>query len=200
MALTQTTSQTAINQQVIDPKTGMLTYIWQRMFQTWQQILSKSFDTNGNLTAPISQAATVSGRTGTIGSILQNITNAGVVTPNGMSPATSTTQGAVIMAPSAQNNQLGTAAQKNTQDFDAAGSAAAAQGAATDAGTAAATAAQQAAQTFASDASNLTSGTVALARLPGISVTVATAALTVGGTQGSQTFTNGQLTAQVQAT
>lgn len=34
----------------------------------------------------------------------------------------------------------------------------------------------------------------------GISVTITTAALTVGGTQGSQTFTGGILTAQVQAT
>jgi hypothetical protein len=34
----------------------------------------------------------------------------------------------------------------------------------------------------------------------GISVTIVTAALTTGGTQGSQTFTNGRLTAQVQAT
>lgn len=34
----------------------------------------------------------------------------------------------------------------------------------------------------------------------GISVTITTAALTVGGIQGSQTFTNGLLTAQIQAT
>jgi hypothetical protein len=34
----------------------------------------------------------------------------------------------------------------------------------------------------------------------GLSVTITTAALTGGGTQGSQTFVNGILTAQVQAT
>jgi len=34
----------------------------------------------------------------------------------------------------------------------------------------------------------------------GLSVTITTAELTTGGTQGSMTFTNGVLTAQVQAT
>lgn len=45
-------------------------------------------------------------------------------------------------------------------------------------------------------------GPLALAQLPsaGISVTITTAALTLGGTQGSMTFTGGLLTAQVQAT
>ncbi len=38
------------------------------------------------------------------------------------------------------------------------------------------------------------------ADLPGRTVTVVTAALTVGGTQGSMTFSNGILTAEVQAT
>jgi hypothetical protein len=44
------------------------------------------------------------------------------------------------------------------------------------------------------------SGTVATGQLPGISVTITTAALTPTGTQGSMTFTNGLLTAQVQST
>ena len=44
-------------------------------------------------------------------------------------------------------------------------------------------------------------GTGAWTALPGgLSVTITTAALTVGGTQGSMTFTGGRLTAQVQAT
>jgi len=34
----------------------------------------------------------------------------------------------------------------------------------------------------------------------GLSVTITTAALTIGGTQGSQTYVDGVLTAQVQAT
>jgi hypothetical protein len=38
------------------------------------------------------------------------------------------------------------------------------------------------------------------ASLPGISVTITTAALTGAGTQGSMTFTNGILTSQTQAT
>jgi hypothetical protein len=46
------------------------------------------------------------------------------------------------------------------------------------------------------------SGKITETQLPsaGLSVTVTTAALTVGGTQGSQTFTNGILTAEVAAT
>lgn len=46
------------------------------------------------------------------------------------------------------------------------------------------------------------SGNLATSQLPtaGLSVTITTAALTVGGTQGSQTFTGGILTAQVPAT
>lgn len=46
------------------------------------------------------------------------------------------------------------------------------------------------------------SGNLATSQLPtvGISATITTAKLTVGGTNGSQTFTNGILTAQVQAT
>jgi hypothetical protein len=46
------------------------------------------------------------------------------------------------------------------------------------------------------------SGTLSAAQLPatGISVTITTAALTTGGTQGSMTFTDGILTAQTQAT
>lgn len=44
-------------------------------------------------------------------------------------------------------------------------------------------------------------GTGAWTALPGgLSVTITTAALTIGGTQGSQTFVDGQLKAQVQAT
>lgn len=46
------------------------------------------------------------------------------------------------------------------------------------------------------------SGRITTGQLPasGLSVTITTAKLTVGGTNGSQTFTNGILTAQVQAT
>lgn len=46
------------------------------------------------------------------------------------------------------------------------------------------------------------SGQITTAQLPstGLSVTIVTAALTVGGTQGSQTFTDGILTAQTPAT
>jgi hypothetical protein len=98
------------------------------------------------------------------------------------------------------SNTLGTAAIEPSTAFDSAGAAATAQSNAQTFATDAANDAQTNAEAFASNASNLTTGTVALARLPGLSVTITTAALTVGGTQGSQTFVNGVLTAQVQAT
>lgn len=50
---------------------------------------------------------------------------------------------------------------------------------------------------FADFSGNLTTSQLPLA---GLSVTITTAKLTVGGANGSQTFTNGILTAQVQAT
>lgn len=45
-----------------------------------------------------------------------------------------------------------------------------------------------------------TTGAFTVSTPAGLSVTITTAALTAGGTQGSQTFTNGVLTAQVQST
>lgn len=47
---------------------------------------------------------------------------------------------------------------------------------------------------------NAGTGVLSLSTPTGISATIVTAALTIGGTQGSQTFVDGLLTAQVQAT
>ena len=47
---------------------------------------------------------------------------------------------------------------------------------------------------------NSTTGAFSVSTPAGLSVTIVTAKLTVGGTQGSQVFTNGSLTSQVQAT
>jgi hypothetical protein len=84
------------------------------------------------------------------------------------------------------------------------GAAALAQANAQAFATGAANTAQSNAQTytnaFASNASNLTSGTLATSLLAGLSATVALAKLTVGGTNGSITFTNGLLTSKVDPT
>jgi len=47
---------------------------------------------------------------------------------------------------------------------------------------------------------NSGTGTFSISATPGISATITTAALTVGGTQGSMTYIGGVLTAQIQAT
>jgi hypothetical protein len=113
-----------------------------------------------------------------------------------------TEQGAVILAAGSVGHTLGSAAMEAASAFDPHGAAAAAQTAAEAHADAVAATAQSNAEGFASNASNITSGNLALGRLPavGLTVTITTAALTPTGTQGSQTFTNGVLTAQVQAT
>jgi hypothetical protein len=199
MALKATGSFTALQVPVIDQH-GRLSYTWLKQFQQWQLQLSSGFDVNGNLIGNINPTVKIVGRTGNIGSILQHISATGVIDGAGMAPATTLEQGAVVLPAGATSNTLGTAAIEPSTAFDPAGAAAAAQSNAQTFATGAANTAQSNAEAFASDASNLATGTVALARLPGINVTITTAALTVGGTQGSQTFVNGVLTAQVQAT
>jgi len=192
----------ALQVPIIDRNTGQMSYTWMKQFQVWQQLLAMGFDPSGDLTANISQSAVIVGRT-EIGILFQNIDNSGIVQSAGMVAATDTEQGAVILPVGAISNTLGTAAIEPTSAFDPAGSAAAAQTAAeTHADTvsaSAAAAAQAAAQAYASNASNLSSGTIDVTLMPGISVVVTTAKLTIGGVQGSMTFTNGVLTAQVQA-
>lgn len=171
-----------------------------KLLQGWDTKLSNAINQLGQLTGQISALATITGRTEGIGTTVGNIDAAGIVTANGMTSANATEQGAVVLPAGAPNNQLGSAAIKSVSAFDPAGAAATAQtNAEAHADTVAATA-QSNAEAFSSNASNLTSGTVALARLPGINATIVTAKLTVGGTNGSQTFINGTLTAQVQAT
>jgi hypothetical protein len=86
--------------------------------------------------------------------------------------------------------------------FDASGAATTAQANAesyTDTSSAATLAS---AENFAKNASNIIEGNLPLAQLPsaGITVTITTAKLTTGGANGSMTFANGLLVAQVQAT
>lgn len=192
-------SQSALQAPFLGPD-GKVSWTWLKLLQTWQAQLSKGFDQNGNLISNLEPTISIVGRDGNIGSILANISADGVVSPVGMTSATSAAQGAVVLPAGAGSNVLGSAALEPSGAFDPAGSAAAAQGAAQGFATTAANTAQSNAEAFASNANNLATGTVARARLDGLSVTINTAKLTTLGTDGSMTFVNGLLDSQVQAT
>jgi hypothetical protein len=183
---------------------GMATWSFIQILIGWDTKLNNGLNSTGQLIGNIDPATRVIPRTEGLGITLQNISSTGVVQSAGLFSATTLAQGAVVMPAGAINNHLGTAAIHQATDFDAAGSAATAAGTAQSnaeahADTVAATA-QSNAEAFASNASNITSGTLNTARLGGLSVTITTAKLTTGGANGSMTFTNGLLTAQVQAT
>jgi hypothetical protein len=185
---------------MVDKNTGMATRAFLNLFLTMYTSLSNSINSLGELIGDISAEAVITGRTEGIGTTVGNINAGGVITPPGLIPATDAAQGAVVLPSGASSNTLGSAALASATAFDPAGAAAAAQAnAEAHANTVAATA-QSNAQTFASNASNLSSGTVAFGRLPGITGTVTLAALTVGGTNGSLTFSNGVITAKVDPT
>jgi len=181
-------------------KNGMATWSFIKILQDWDRKLQNGLNSGGQLIGNIDPGTRVLPRIEGLGTTLQHINASGVVLPDGMTSATTLVQGAVQLPAGAINNTLGTAAIQPATAFDPAGAAAAAQSGAQTFATAAADTAQSNAEAFASEASHITSGTLADARLDGMTVTVITAALTVGGTQGSQTFVNGLLKAQVQAT
>lgn len=192
-------SFTALQTPFLDAQ-GKVSWTWLKLLQQWQTQLGNGFDQNGNLISNISTSVQISGRDGTIGAILQNITSQGIFLAKGLPAATSTTQGAVILPAGAGSNKLGSAAMAETTSFDPVGSAAHAQAAASDHADIASTAAQNNAQAFASNASNITSGTLDNARLAGFSGVVTTAKLTTLGANGSMSFTNGLLISVVAAT
>jgi hypothetical protein len=193
---------------IADPKQGgQMPFAWIKWFQNTVTVINAAFNPQGVLQGQIGPKAILTGRTGTLQAMLSNVSNTGAVAATSLTgvinpaqlPAAGTgAHGAVQLPPGATTSTLGTAALEDTTAFDAAGSAAAAQAASDPVGSAAT--AQANAETFASNASNLTSGTVPNARLGGLSVTIVTAQLTALGAQGSMTFTNGILTAQTPAT
>jgi hypothetical protein len=197
--MAQAASFTALQAPFLD-KGGKVSWTWLKLLQQWQKQLAQGFDSNGNLISNLSPGIHIIGRDGTVGSILFHIDENGVVQPDGMSAATDAAQGAVVLPTGATGNTLGSAAMKDSAAFDAAGAATAAQGNAEAYANTAAGTAQTNAQAFASDATNITIGTLDTARLGGLTTNITTAALTVGGTQGSMTFTNGLLTAETPAT
>lgn len=198
--MSESASSTALVGQFLDLKTGQLTRAAQYLLQQWQTQLAAGFDSNGNLISNLSDKAGIVGRTGTVAEFLQFLTAQGVIEPKGLPAATPISQGAVILPSGAVNNTLGTASTASAGAFDPAGAAAVAQSAAQDFASIAAETAQTNAENFAKNASNITTGLILTSLLQGLTATVTTAQLTVGGANGSMTFTNGLLTAQVQST
>jgi hypothetical protein len=179
---------------------GNTTFAFTKVLQGWDTKLSNGLNQLGQLIGEINPTTVIAGRTEGIGTTVANIDSAGVVQYAGLVAATDTTHGAVTLPSGATSNVLGSAAVQSTSAFDASGAAAQAQLVAQAFASTAANTAQSNAEAFASDASNLSSGTVPLGRLPGLTVTIATAKLTGGGTDGSMVFQNGILMSQVAAT
>lgn len=193
-------SASAIASPVIDLRTGYLTRQWQQVFLSWSQQLNGGFDQNGNLIGNLGPNVQISGRQGTVTTITQNISAQGVVAPSGMTSATATAQGAVILPDGAASNKLGSAALSASTSFDVAGAAAQAQTASQSYADAADTVVLNNANAFARNASNITEGTLDNARLNGFTGTITTAKLTNLGANGSMTFENGLLISEVPAT
>ena len=173
-------------------KDGTANRFFVKVLQDWDTKLSNGLNQIGQITQSIPQATAIVGRVA-IGLILQFIGDDGVVLPAGLPAATPANQGAVILPAGALNNTLGSASVQPSTAFDPAGSATAAQTAAQTFATGAANTAQANAQAFATAA-------VTAAFAPGMNVTITTAKLTVGGANGSMTFSSGLLTAETPAT
>lgn len=186
----------------IADKNGMPTWSFLKILQEWDTKLTNGLNQIGQLIGEINANTVITGRTEGIGTTVGNVTPTGVMSAPGLVAATDTEQGAVILPTGTVGNTLGTASTANVGDFDPTGAAASAQTAAEAHADAVAAAAQAAAEAFASNAGNISEGNLNIGQLPveGISAVIVTAALTVGGTQGSMTFTNGVLTAQTPAT
>lgn len=191
MATNAVVSNTTPNGPLVD-KDGRATRSFLKWLQNIGQTVNSGFDQDGNYQGPIGTRATIAGRR-FLATIVQHLSDAGIIEPAGLPPATTTEQGAVILPAGATSNTLGTAAIQPATAFDPAGAAAAAQAAAQ-------TYADTVAATAQSNANAYTNSAITSAFSPGQNVTITTAKLTLAGANGSMTFTNGLLTSQTQAT
>jgi hypothetical protein len=186
------------NTELIDSRTGKITWAWLKFFMGLAQAVNEALTILGVFNGVIGPSATVEGHSGTLQATVQNLTatgelNAaaltGIVGSAQLPPAIPSAQGAVQLPTGASTNVLGTAAFDDATAFDPAGSAATA---------------QANAETFATagDATTLAAakGYTNSKVIVGLSVTIATAQLTTLGSGGSMTFSNGVLTAQTPAT
>ena len=160
---------------IVDAKTGMMNPVWLRWFSVAIPLIEKALQVFGVFEGTIGTAAIVEGRPGTLADAVQHLGTAGtfpadqltgVVAATQLPSALPAVQGAVVLPAGAPSNTLGSAAFKNTTDFDPAGAAASAQAAAESHADAVANTAQTNAENFAADASNVSIGTLDGARLP----------------------------------
>lgn len=151
MATTLVSSPNAPTGQIVDTKTGYFTPGSLKWAQGITAAVNKSLNLLGQFVGNIAATAKIGNRTEGIGTTVQHIDNVGVVQAPGIVAATPTTQGAVVLPPAAANNHLGSASINASTDFDPSGSAATAQANAIAA---------------ASNAGNITSGTLTNAVIP----------------------------------
>jgi hypothetical protein len=197
-----TNSFPALRVPIIDLKTGMMDWTWIQWFVDAQNRLQNGLNQLGQLKGNIAASTQIIGRSEGIGTTVQHLSDTGVIDSSGMTSATPTAQGAVILPEGASGNTLGSAAMQDRNAFDAVGAAATAQANAEGYTDTSSAATLTSAENFAKNASNITEGNLPIAQLPaaGITVTITTAKLTTLGANGSMTFQNGLLVAQVAAT
>jgi hypothetical protein len=80
----QVLSATLVNSPIVDPKTGRLNFAALKFFQNLGETVNNSFNQQGEIIAPLSTTTTIAGRGGTLGSILANLDNAGIVIAAGI--------------------------------------------------------------------------------------------------------------------
>lgn len=202
---------------IVDPQTGRPSFAWIKWFQGVGNTVNRGFDQQGNYQGPIGANATIAGRQ-FLSTIIQNLTSAGLlssdfVTDGAGSPIIGgkTAYAALIASAPASGQTLrfnGTVwlpvalaesiAKSLHQWLDS-----------YDAASGVFTQSQPSFVDLAGTANpsqlpvlSALNGQITNTQLPsdGISATITTAKLTPGGAQGSMTFTNGILMAQVQAT
>ena len=139
---------------IIDQRTGQMAWEWVKFFQNAATAINNGLNILGEFIGSISATTKIAGRTEGIGTTVQHINSSGVVQAAGMAAAAPGVQGSVSLPVGALSNALGTASLSAKTDFDSAGSA---------------STAQSNAEAFASDAANITTGTVSSLRLPAVS-------------------------------
>jgi hypothetical protein len=84
MALKPASTFTALSTPIADPKTGLASWAWLKKFQEWEQKLQNGLSLIGQFIGNIDPTATIGMRAEGIGTTVQNLDSAGVVTGNGV--------------------------------------------------------------------------------------------------------------------
>lgn len=203
--------------QPILTKDGRMSWPWMKFFQNIGALVNVAFDAQAALQGVIGLNATVAGRpTEPLVDLVQKLTPGGGIEPGGLPTPTNTTLGGVLAAgPTVHNfitqvDETGLPHLGQPAFTDVSGIAAASQVPALSALNGSVTAAQVpnlsalngSVTSGQVPALSLLTGQITEAQLPsaGLSVTITSAKLTSGGTEGSMQFQNGILIAQTPAT